>query len=91
MKDNGLLFLSFHVGDEVLHVNSLFDEEVMLDYIFFNTDEIVRLLDKHKFRIIEALTRYPYDGYEYGGKKDILYVKGLMRNCLSIFSRITLR
>lgn len=69
LDNNGLLFLSFHVGNETLHVNSFFDEEVILDYIFFNTDEIVDILVKHKFKIIEALTRYPYDGYEHGSKK----------------------
>lgn len=68
LENYGLLFLAFHVGDEVLHIDSLFNEELKLDYIFFNTDEIVCILKKHKFKIIEAITRYPYDE-EYGSKK----------------------
>ena len=76
LENNGLLFLAFHVGDEVLHIDSLFDEEVKLDYNFFNTDEIVRILNKHKYRLIEALTRYPYDE-EYGSKKGYIICQKL--------------
>ena len=69
LEQNGILYISFHVGDNILHVDSLLDENVNLDYMFFQTDEIVSLLKKYKFKIIEAFTREPYEEVEYQCKK----------------------
>ncbi len=69
LEKDGLLFLSFHSGTQILHVDSLFDEKVNLDYMFFDTEEIVGILKRVGFRIMEAVTRLPYEDYEYASKR----------------------
>ncbi len=69
LEDNWVVFMAFHVGDKVLHMDSLFDEKVEIDYMFFDTDKIVNILNKNKYRVIEAITRYPYENHEYASKK----------------------
>lgn len=78
LENDGLLFLAFHSGAQVLHVDALFDEKVNLDYIFFELDEIVDGLKKAGFRIIEAITRWPYEDYEYPSKRGYIICQKVM-------------
>lgn len=69
LEIDGLLFLAFHAGDSVLHVDDFFEQKVDLDYMFLDTDRIVDILIKTGFKLEEALTRYPYEGAEYSSKR----------------------
>jgi SAM-dependent methyltransferase len=75
LEEEGILFLAFHEGDSIFHVDELFDEKVELDYVFLKTDSIVDALKGCGFKIIEALTRYPYEGYEYASKRGYIICK----------------
>ncbi len=41
LRPGGRLLISFHVGDEVLHLDELWDHPVCMDFIFFGTDEML--------------------------------------------------
>jgi SAM-dependent methyltransferase len=75
LENEGVLFLAFHVGDSILHVEELFDEKVEFDYVFLNTETIVDLLKVRGFKIIEAITRYPYIDHEYESKRGYVICK----------------
>lgn len=87
LEDNGVAFIAFHVGDQVLHLNSLFDEKVELDYMFFNTDSIVSILKKNNYKIIEAITRDPYKNYEYNSKKGYILCQKVKDSDIKIITR----
>lgn len=75
LENEGVLFIAFHVGDEVVNLNSWFEEDIQLDFTFFNTDEVVQILEKLNYKIIEAITRYPYENYEYISQKGYIICK----------------
>jgi len=56
----GLLLLAFHVGDEVVRPEDLWGLRVTMDWFFFRSDEIVRLLQAAGFAIEEVIERGPY-------------------------------
>lgn len=69
LKSDGKFLTAFHAGDYLLHVDSLLDETVDMDYVFFDTDKIVEIFKGVGFQMIEVFTRYPYDNKEYGSMR----------------------
>jgi SAM-dependent methyltransferase len=60
LAPGGLLLLSFHVGDEVVHLDELWGVGVSLDFRFFRTDEVVDRLTDAGFQIEDIVERGPY-------------------------------
>jgi ubiquinone/menaquinone biosynthesis C-methylase UbiE len=71
----GQLLLSFHIGDDIIHRDEFFGEKVDIDFYFFRTAEVIRLLKKTGFAIIDAIERYPYEGHEHPSKRAYLWVE----------------
>lgn len=62
LQPNGLLFLSFHDGQEVRHLEDFLGKSVSLDFYFFERAKMERYLKEVGFEIEESLTRSPYSG-----------------------------
>jgi SAM-dependent methyltransferase len=60
LKPGGWLLLTFHIGDETHHFDSLWEQPVDLDFNFFETASMKDLLRAAGFTVIEALERDPY-------------------------------
>lgn len=60
LQPGGLLLLSFHIGDEMLHVDELWGIPVSLDFFLFPTGRIRKLLESAGFEIRESIEREPY-------------------------------
>jgi len=60
LRPGGLLLLSFHSGDETLHVEDLWGCTVCLDFYFFRTEDVVGSLRTAGFDIDEVVERKPY-------------------------------
>jgi len=75
LKPGGQFLLSFHIGDEIIHRDEFFGEQVDIDFYFFKTNAIVRLLKETGFGIIDAIERYPYEGAEHPSKRAYLWVE----------------
>jgi len=56
----GVLLLTFHLGDEDLHLDELWDEEVCMDAFFFERDEMEGYLRAAGFEIDDVVERDPY-------------------------------
>jgi ubiquinone/menaquinone biosynthesis C-methylase UbiE len=56
----GLLFLAFHLGDEVLHEENCWGHQVSLDLVLFGRKEVERYLTDAGFAIEDSLERNPY-------------------------------
>ncbi len=64
LTNRGLLMLSFHVGDEVRHVDEFFGQAVSLDFRYIQTSELETKLNDAGFEVMMALERNPYEPYE---------------------------
>jgi ubiquinone/menaquinone biosynthesis C-methylase UbiE len=60
LRPGGLLLLSFHIGDETLHIGDLWGCTVCLDFYFFRTEDVVGALRAAGFEIAEIVERKPY-------------------------------
>jgi ubiquinone/menaquinone biosynthesis C-methylase UbiE len=73
----GQLLFSFHTGDQVVHLDQFLEQEVNIDFYFFDTLKVIDLLQKNGFEIIDALERQPYNEIEYPSKRAYIWVKRL--------------
>ena len=62
LQPKGLLFLSFHEGQEVRHLEDFLGKSVSLNFYFFERAKMERYLKEVGFEIEESLTRSPYSG-----------------------------
>jgi ubiquinone/menaquinone biosynthesis C-methylase UbiE len=75
LQPGGQFLFSFHIGDDIIHRDEFFGEKVDIDFYFFRTAEVIRLLKKTGFAIIDAIERYPYEGHEHPSKRAYLWVE----------------
>jgi SAM-dependent methyltransferase len=73
LRPGGLLLLSFHVGDEIRHLDELWGQEVCLDFHFFRVEDMRSLLEEAGFEVEEAVERPPY-GEEVEAQTQRAYV-----------------
>jgi ubiquinone/menaquinone biosynthesis C-methylase UbiE len=71
----GQLLFSFHAGDQVIHLDQFLEQEVNIDFYFFDMIKVIDLLRKNGFEIIDALERQPYNEIEYPSKRAYVWVK----------------
>src|SRR5215470_18233605 len=55
LQPGGLLLLAFHTGDETLHLPELWCQPISMNWFFFSTAEIRRLLEVAGFAIEEVV------------------------------------
>ncbi len=64
LRPGGLLFLAFHVGTDTLRVADLWNVPVVLDFHFFQSDEITDGLRDTGFLVEDTVERDPYPEIE---------------------------
>lgn len=60
LQPDGWLLLSFHIGDEVAHVEDLWGCKVSLDFYFRRTEDVAERLRTSGFEIEQVTEREPY-------------------------------
>ena len=75
LRPDGLLLLSFHIGDETLHVEDLWGEKVSLDFSFFRPAEMEGYLKSAGFRVEETIERPPYETVEYQSHRAYIFAR----------------
>jgi len=71
----GLALVSFHIGDEVVHVDDLFGARVSLDFRFHVPGRIVEALRSASLEVIEHVEREPYVGAEHATRRCYLLAR----------------
>jgi SAM-dependent methyltransferase len=61
LRPGGLLLLSFHGGDEVLHLDEWVGVPVSVGFVFFQPEEMVGYLEAAGFEIERVEERRPYE------------------------------
>lgn len=60
LEPGGLLLLSFHIGDEPVHLDEWWERKVSVDFYFFEPEQMTVWLEDAGFTIEEQRERDPY-------------------------------
>jgi SAM-dependent methyltransferase len=77
LATGGLALVSFHVGDQVVHVEDLFGAPVSLDFRFHNPGNVVEALRSAHLEVLEHIEREPYEGAEYPSRRCYLLARAV--------------
>lgn len=77
LMPGGLALISFHIGDEVVHVDDLFGASVSLDFRFHVPGAVVEALRRAQLAVIEHVEREPYEGVEYPSRRCYLLARAV--------------
>lgn len=75
LRPEGVLLLTFHIGQEIIHRDEWWGKEVSLDFIFFETEEMKRYLRTAGFELQEVIERDPYPDVEYQGRRAYIFAR----------------
>ena len=75
LSPGGLALLSFHVGEEVVHLDDLFGAPVSLDFRFHVPDRVIEALESAGFTVMERTDRQPYEGAEHPSRRCYLLAR----------------
>ena len=76
LRPNGVILLTFHIGQETKHLDELLDQAVSLDFFFFETEEVKDYLRTAGFLLEEVITRDPYpEGVEYQSRRAYIFAR----------------
>lgn len=64
LRPGGVLLVTFHIGNEIRHLDEMWGETVALDFIFFDREEMKGYLQAAGFQLEEAIERDPYSEHE---------------------------
>lgn len=71
----GILLLTFHIGQEVIHRDEWWGKEVSLDFIFFEKEEMKDHLKAVGFELQEVIEREPYTETEYPSQRAYIFAR----------------
>jgi SAM-dependent methyltransferase len=75
LMPGGLALISFHIGEEVVHVDDLFGSPVSLDFRFHVPGVVIEALRGAQLAVIEHVEREPYEGVEYPSRRCYLLAR----------------
>jgi SAM-dependent methyltransferase len=71
----GLLLLAFHVGDETVHLDEWWGQQVSVDFLFFRPEQVSDSLRAAGFEIEEIVEREPYPDVEHQSRRAYIFAK----------------
>jgi SAM-dependent methyltransferase len=75
LRPAGILLLTFHIGEEIIHRDEWWGKEVSLDFIFFETEEMKGYLRTAGFELQEVIERDPYPEVEYPSRRAYIFAR----------------
>ncbi|MGA9995389.1 MAG: methyltransferase domain-containing protein [Pyrinomonadaceae bacterium] len=76
LRPGGVLLLTFHIGQEIKHLDEWWGKEVSLDFLFFETEEMKGYLKAAGFEMEEVIERDPYpESVEYPSRRAYIFAK----------------
>lgn len=73
LEHGGLLLLTYHCGDETIHIDEFLGKKVDVDFMFFRSDFISGSLKNCGFENIEITEREPYPEVEYQSRRAYVF------------------
>lgn len=75
LKPSGLLLLTYHIGETIIHLDEFLGKKIDIDFMFFTSDFILSCLTKIGFEKIELIERDPYPDVEYPSRRAYVFAK----------------
>lgn len=75
MRSGAPLLISFHVGDEVVHVDEMFGRRASVDFLFHRVEEVEEVLRDAGFAEVESIVRDPYPEVEHPSRRAYLFAR----------------
>ena len=75
LAPGGTAAISFHAGNEAVHVDELFGCATSLDFVFHRPDAVVAALVEAGFTIAARLDRQPYPDLEFASQRTYLLAR----------------
>jgi SAM-dependent methyltransferase len=73
LQPGGIFLLTFHIGDQTIHIEEFLGKKVDVDFMFFSTEFIVSCLKRVGFKKIELIEREPYPEVEYQSRRAYVF------------------
>ena len=75
LRPGGVMLLAFHVGQETIHRDEWWGEEVSIDFLMFGADEVGGYLNAAGFEVEETIERDPYPEIEYPSRRAYIFAR----------------
>ena len=75
LRPGGVLLATFHIGQQVVHLDEWWDRPVSLDFIFLERPEMKGFLQEAGFELEEAIERDPYPDVEHQSRRAYLFAR----------------
>lgn len=75
LRPRGILLLTFHLGQKVVHLDEWWGKKVSLDFIFFETEEMRGYLEAAGFEMGEVTERDPYPEVEVQTRRAYVFAR----------------
>jgi len=79
LRPDGLFLLTWHIGDDAIHLDEFLGQAVDMDFMFFPTEFIHQCLQSSGFTQIEVIERDPYPDVEYPSRRAYAFARKPIR------------
>ncbi len=73
LRPGGLLLISFHIGDNAVHLDDWWGQKVCIDFFFFLAAEMADYLRLAGFEVEEIIEREPYPEIEHPSRRAYIF------------------
>ena len=75
LNPGGVLLITFHIGDEIEHLDNWWEKPVNLDFAFYQPNEMEDWLHEAGFELEETLVREPNPEVEIATRRAYIFAK----------------
>ena len=75
LKPGGVLLLTFHIGDEIKHLDEWWEKPVNLDFAFYQPEEMEAWLKEAGYTLEETLVREPNPEVEVATRRAYVFAR----------------
>lgn len=75
LKPGGVLLVTFHIGEEIKHLDEWWEKPVNLDFAFYLPDEMETWLQEARFDVVQTLLREPNPQVEVATRRAYLFAR----------------
>jgi SAM-dependent methyltransferase len=75
LKPSGLLLVTFHIGEEIKHLDEWWEKPVNVDFAFYQPEEMEAWLKEAGFELEETLVREPNPKVEVATRRAYLFAR----------------
>ena len=75
LKPGGMLLVTFHIGEEIKHMDEWWEKPVNLDFAFYLPDQMEAWLKEAGFDLVETLVREPNPEVEVATRRAYLFAR----------------